>query len=289
MEALKMEPQAIVLETLEQYHQHPALGCSGVKEILRSPKHFHHRYILGNRRDETEALRFGTIAHAAIVEPKRFLESYVIEPKFVGKTKDGRDSERSAAAKEMRAEWEASLEADAILVTQDDADAIVGMIESVQGHPDACAALKNGIPERSYYATLRSPSGRELRMKTRPDYVRDDGPLVDLKSTINAGFDAFRSQIRKMDWDTQAAIGTDIVEALTGKREDFIWIAVEKEPPYCCAVYVANDVPIEIGRKFYRRAMDTYIQCLDEDRWPFQQQAQNMDSPYWAMWDEGAL
>lgn len=275
-----------ITETMEQYHSSPGLSASGVKELLRSPKHFHHRYILGNRREETEALRFGTIVHAAIIEPQRFLNNYVIEPKFVGKTKDGRDSERSAAAKQMRDEWFSSLEPDAILVSQEDADAIVGMIESVQGHPDACAALKRGIPERSCYADIAMPSGQTVRMKSRPDYLREDGTLVDLKTTMNAGFEEFRAQIRKLEWDTQAAIGVDVLHAITGKRQDFVWIAIEKEPPYCCAVYVANDVPLEIGKRRYVRAAETYLRCLETDRWPFQEQAQNMDSPYWAMFTE---
>jgi exodeoxyribonuclease VIII len=208
----------------------------------------------------------------------------------VGKTKDGRDSERSAAAKQMRDEWFTGLEPDAILVSQDDADAICGMIESVQGHPDACAALKRGIPERSCYAEINLPGGyRAVGMKSRPDYIREDGTLVDLKTTIDAGFEPFRAQIRKFDWDTQAAIGVDVLKQITGHEQDFIWIAVEKEPPYCCAVYVANDVPLEIGRKRYRRAVETYLRCLETDRWPFQESAQNMDSPYWAMFEDGDL
>jgi len=53
----------------EEYRAHPALNISRLELISQSPLH----YKIG-MKDETEAMRMGTIFHMAILEPPIFME-----------------------------------------------------------------------------------------------------------------------------------------------------------------------------------------------------------------------
>lgn len=267
----------LVQESNEKYHSHPYLSFSAFKTLIdESPAHFEHRHILGNKDEPTKAMKFGTLAHAAIVEPQRFLDNYTIQPEFDKRTKVG---------KEGFAEWEASLSPNMIVMTKDESEKILGMIKSVQKYEKAANLLRGGIPEHSAYV-VDSEFG--IGMRARPDYIREDGIVVDLKTTVNAKLEQFTNTIfRKLHLQVQAAFHLRVLkQAMKFQPKGYAWLAIESEAPYCCAVYTPNEWVLEDGENVLRKGIALYKKCIERNRWPFQEEVQNISIPNWKLWEE---
>jgi exodeoxyribonuclease VIII len=123
-----------------------------------------------------------------------------------------------------------------------------------------------------------------LQCKCRPDWLLDDSSMmVDLKTTEDASPKAFQQSIAKWRYHVQAAWYLDGIEKATGKRpEQFIFIAVEKKPPYACAVYVADPQMVEIGGQTARADLDKLNICKAADYWPgYSDQVEVINLPPW--------
>lgn len=262
-------------EPAEVYHSTRAINSHGLITIAnRSPLHYYTQYIVGEKKEPTPAMKFGSTVHTALLEPEKFKQRMVLSPEC---------GKRSKADK---LEWEAfnaSLSLDAIVINSDEMKAIEGMLNSLMDHKIASGLLKDGIAEHSGYFEIDG-----LLCKIRPDYLRSDGVVIDLKTTMDASREAFSRQIANLHYFTQAAWYADGSSTILGKEIDTcIFIAVEKDPPYACAVYVTDPTVVEKGRFHWRKAFDIYKQCMKTNHWPgYQTEAQNISLPYWAMWED---
>ena len=72
--------------------------------------------------------------------------------------------------------------------------------------------------------------------------------------------------------------------ALTGKQHsEFIFLAVEKEPPYAVAVYEATHEMLHTAQKQIAPLLDVYAECLKTDVWPgYKDELQQIQLPRWA-------
>jgi exodeoxyribonuclease VIII len=62
-----------------------------------------------------------------------------------------------------------------------------------------------------------------------------------------------------------------------------VFIAVETEPPYLVAVYVASETMTSRGRIEYQTDLDTFRECLASDTWPgYSSSPLTLDLPKWA-------
>lgn len=249
-----------------------------LKVMLESPKLFHAHFVDKKmERKETHALHFGSAIHLALLEPRSFLDRYVVEPDLRRNTN---------AYKEWRA---AVLEGDptAILVTQDDMDNLQGMVESIMSHRDASAMLRKGTPELSIYNTVQMGE-IVVDGKARPDYLHENGDLIDLKTTRDAGFQAFRRQIWEYRYDVSAAWHHRLVEAEYGQKSDRYvwWVALEKTRPWDVCVYRANDMVMEKGTLGWQKAIRLYDEAIKSGKWAGKQEAaQDIDLPQWAQYE----
>jgi hypothetical protein len=261
------------------------VSSTGLRRLLKSPRTFR-AALDGPPVEPTEAMQFGTLVHQVILEGADFLKRYVVQPKFVGLTKDGRESELSAAAKEKREAWlTEQVLAGNIIVTQKEFDDIRGMLDSVLDHADAFALLKNGVTEVSGY--YRDPDTGIL-CRLRPDYISfEHMVLCDLKTTRDVEMEAFSKTIWNFRYDFQLAMyGEGAAQICQRKVEYHAFIAVEKEPPYECAVYLADEAMLEKGLQDYRRSLKMLRSCIDQGQWPrYQRSMQNIALPLWALRD----
>ena len=96
-----------------------------------------------------------------------------------------------------------------------------------------------------------------------------DDLIVDLKSTEDASAAGFSRSCANYRYHVQAAYYLDIANAVMDRRfTAFVFIAVEKSPPYQVAVYHADYEMIMAGRMEYRRLVDLYHECRVFDHWP---------------------
>lgn len=251
----------------EDYHAAPGVSKSGLDKLARSPAHYL-AYLREDRR-ETPALRLGRLIHSAILEPDSL--ALAIAPDCDKRTKAGKEAwagfERQAAGCQI--------------VTADEAEQVRRMRDAVYTHPAARRLLfAPGVAEASGW-WFDQTSGELCRC--RPDYRREDGILVDLKTTEDAG-SGFKRSCANYGYHRQAAFYCDGVEAITGERPaGFVFVAVEKSPPFAVAAYRLAPVDIELGRALYQRDLTTLAECKSTRVWPgYSEKIETLSLPTWA-------
>lgn len=256
--------------TNAEYHAHPAISKSGLDRIDQSPAHY--RAWLSEPRITTPALTFGSACHNYVLECETFENRYVVAPSGIDR--------RTKAGKEL---WEAftSEAAGREIISTDDMEKLVAIRASIIDHPVAEELLDHGSgkAEVSVFGVLD-----DVGVKCRPDWLREDGIVVDLKTTDNAGHSAFSRSVAKYRYHVQSAFYSDLLEAVTCEPvKAFVFIAVEKAPPYAVSVYELDAESLEVGRSAYQRNLDTFRRCLEANHWPAYSDAiETLTLPRWA-------
>lgn len=268
-----------------------AVNSSSLKYMLKSPNSFKASFFDGKTETTTEALKFGTLAHLAILQGSKFKDTYQVMPKFTGYTKSGEltDSLNCKEVKDKRSAWLAELPKDAVICTEEERDKLIGMVESIIKHPKAFKLLQQGKPEIVGYWNFKN--GIPCKMKA--DFISFNlNALVDLKTTQNCDAKYFSKQIENFRYDFQMQFYSNGIQAITGKApEHKIFIAIEKEPPYEVAVYEMAPQYEEAAEFDIQFCMDKLKQCLETNEWPSKQKEIEIIEPnHWFMKDyEGVL
>lgn len=233
------------------------ISKSGLDLINRAPAHYYERYLnpLATPQKETPALIIGSAVHCAVLEPEEFGKRYAVGPRVDKRTKAGKE------------EWEQFLQSSAGLICIDSETATLceRIMESVRKFPAANYLLKEGKAEEPIYWTDEAIG---VDCKARPDWLTSDNIIVDIKTTEDASPRGFAHSVKKYRYDVQAAFYSDGLEA-TSKRacEGFFFIAVEKTPPFLCAVYYIGNDFIEEARQKYQKNLLTYKLCKESGIW----------------------
>jgi hypothetical protein len=271
----------------EQYADAEGLRAGYLHDLRRSAMHMD--YYLKNPLKVTKALNFGKVFHAAVESPQRLREVLIVEPEFTGKTKDGRESAQSGEARAKKAAWYASLPKDAEVVTRDEETRLMGMLKALQDHKMACKILERGT--REVCAWTKDPETGEV-LKFRADFISEDNFLVDLKSTRDAHPSFFYHQMlsdRYPDnpfYALSAAHYTHIARvAGLCDPDNFLFIAVESEPPHAVNIFGLNHAHLEATDKRYRAPLTRlYAKCRKENKWPgYEEKIIEPDLPRWAL------
>lgn len=246
------------------YHADPAISASHLKAVMQSPYHYWRRFLDPKRppMEPTSAMRLGSLAHCAVLEPDELSKRYAIAP-------DRRSNAGKAAAVEMAANGiEAVSEPEMVLA--------FNMADAVRQHPYAAALLAHGKAEQSFWWD-DLPTG--LRCKCRPDWYQGT-TIVDLKTCQDASPAAFARSVATFAYHVQAA---HYLAGLHG-AERFVFIAVEKTAPYAVAVYELDHAAMALGRTMRDNALEVIATCKAADMWPGygDTNVQTLSLPAWA-------
>jgi hypothetical protein len=258
--------------SLKEYHSCEGWSKSKLDQVNTSVAH--HLYKKENPT-QTEAMIFGSVLHCLVLTPEIFATEFAILPVCDRRTKEG---------KEVYANFVAS-SGDKQVISLDFFEQATSMRNAIFGHKLASQLLRNGEAEKSFFWT---DERTKMLCKCRPDYLRDDGICIDVKSTNDASFRSFQKSIFDFRYHVQAAYFSDGVEAATGSKvTDFVLIVVEKEPPYGIMVYILDDNAIEKGREEYRKNLDTIVDWSNNpDKYktvyPISEDPIEISLPYWA-------
>lgn len=240
--------------TNQEYRAHPAISRSDLFKIKKSPAHF--RYEMDNPQPKTQPLIFGAAFHKYVLEPDGFTDEFVIAP-FVDR--------RTKAGKEQFEAFQIEASGRDIIML-DELSTIQGMAESIKSNKYAVAAL-SGEHERPFFWTDEL-TGEPC--KCRPDSLTMRGAvniIADLKSCTDASTDAFLRDCFKYGYDVQAAMYTDGVDHNTGIKCSFVFVAVEKTPPYAVNVLQADELFYRRGYDSYRELLGIYHNCKETGNW----------------------
>lgn len=234
----------------------------------RTPAHFKAKYIDKLIPDEeTPALLMGTLTHRCLLEPDTVTDAFYVKP-------DGMNYSTKAGK-----EWRDSHEGRPI-ITAEQASAINGMRDSVWRHPKASAILKASECERSAFV-----DDNGLLLKARFDALPRSGNVIaDLKTCEDADLDSVEKAMFNYGLFRQAAFYLRVAELLGLKRDYFVFVFVEKSPPYCVACYTPADVILEAGAMMVSRDLQQLRNCYETNRWPgYSEAVEPCSLPKWAM------
>lgn len=259
------------IKTPEYHSDKNAVNSSSLKKMLKSPLAFKQAF-WGEPTEPSDAMKFGTLAHLAILQGEKFRSKYVVMPEFESKTADGKpsDSKNTKYYKDQVSEWKKGIPEDAVICTTEERDKLFGMVESITKHPMAYELLKDGAPEICGYWRDEETG---IRCRMQGDFVSFNlGSLIDVKTTSDSDWNEFRKSVENYKYPFQMAMYAEGIKAITGKRpEHILWIAVESKPPYEVRVFELSPHYEEIGHYEFRSAMRKLKECIDSGKFEAEQ------------------
>lgn len=228
-------------------------GVSAHDLMLLDRSFSHYTEAKKNPRPATTAMRFGSAAHTWILEPEIAPDAIVVAPNVDRRTKAG---------KQAWAEFEETANG-RIIINEDEARHLAQMASAVATSPAAMAAL-DAAPWREHSVQFDLPQ-HGLRGRARPDACGHN-IIVDLKTTADASPSEFRRSCATFRYHWQACWYRDNLAPLLGEDTTFIFVCVERQPPYSVGVYTLDSEAMEAARNGIDRALRTYANA-GSDNW----------------------
>lgn len=249
----------------DAYHASPGISKSGLWTLYnRTPYHYRHA-----PQVETNAQRFGSAAHTAVLEPELFTARYTRGPD------DRRGNKWTAAQAEAASTGRECL-------TSGDYDDALRLRDALHKNPLVQRLVKDARIEASGYWI--DPETGEL-CRCRPDlYNPGLRIMADLKSTTDASASEWVKRVADYGFHVQEAFyrnGWEIAGG--GAVEGFVFITVENKAPFAHAVYELDLPSVAEGAAVARKALEVYRACRLADQWPgYAADVQALSLPRWA-------
>lgn len=238
----------------KEYRSNPAISRSELFKLKDSPEKF--KYAKENPPEPTAALVFGQAFHKIVLEPDTFDEEFAVAPVVDRRTTEG------------KAAW-AKFTEDSVGKTVIDMatyDTITAMAQSVLSAP-YCAKLLKGEHELPIFWT---DEDTDEDCKCRLDVLTKIGDklcIVDLKSAESCETETFTREAIKYGYDLQTAMYSEGVGNEYGELPMFVFIVVEKKPPYAVNILQTDELFYKRGYDLYRELLGKYHECKTEDDW----------------------
>lgn len=245
----------ITKESIKDYHAKPYLTKTKLFSLLtNTPMKF--KYLEEHPEPPTPAMAFGSALHKFVLEPDTFGEEFAIAPQCDRRTKEG---------KAIYAEFVENAKGKDI-ISADDMALIAEIDSAIKNHLRA-KFLLSGEVETSY-SWVDEATG--LDCQARPDSIvktADRIFIADLKTCTSADTDTMTAQAYKLGYDMQAAMFKEAVEKEFGLPCDFLFVCVEKEPPYLINILQADELMLQSGADRFREALGIYKDCIESGNW----------------------
>ncbi|MES0288338.1 PD-(D/E)XK nuclease-like domain-containing protein [Citrobacter freundii] len=290
----------------EVYHAANGISSTQVKDARVSLMFYHGRHVTKTiRRESSEALTFGSLAHTLALEPEKLHEEFAVFPgipaeaftttdsmkafirefnadkpkaeqlKLTGKKEELQAAIRAVSpeaifADEFEQQWCDSVDGKTIL-SREQLTLATAIQQALLNHESAGKLLRH--PSRSVetsYFGMDDETGLEVRV--RPDLeVEINGVRigVDLK-TISMGRvkqDGLRAKLHReiIDRDYHLSAG---MYCSVADFDQFFWIFVNKDEGYhWVAVIEASEDLLDLGLLEYQRTMRALANAYDTDCW----------------------
>ncbi|WP_244827653.1 PD-(D/E)XK nuclease-like domain-containing protein [Caballeronia sp. TF1N1] len=253
----------------ERYYALEALSASGIAKLLRSAAHY--RAWRDTPSPATPAMQFGTVVHGLVLEPER--DIVALAPTV---------ERRSNADKATWAAFEAQLDG-RIAMKQADFDRARRVRDAVFAHAGARTLLD--ASGQSEVTLLWHDDEQDTLNKARIDRLRDDGGIVDLKTTSDVTPAVFARKAANGQLYVQAAHYREgCARVLNAPSPFFAWVAVETDPPYGVRCYSTDDAGLTLGRKLAEQAAWIYAEAVRTGQWPgYPETVDPLPLPKWAL------
>ncbi len=255
-------------QTDTEYFASRALSKSAIDLLLECPA-LYKAWLEGTEEDQdSDALRFGSLAHMLILQPNEFAAEYAVTDLNLA-TKAGR-------------EWKSALPQDVTVCKMADYEKALLMAEAVREHPQAKCLFREYVAERPIYWEQNG-----IPCKAKPDIVSQIFGrrfCADLKTTESANPDAIRRSIVKWGYHRQAAWYLSGMESVGEPCEAFIFIFVEKSYPHLVTMCQLDDAALQKGREECEHAIKILKDCQKSGKYPcYTRDILTISLPAWAI------
>ena len=240
-----------IITNAEYHGRKTHLSSTNVRTHKKNKKQF--KYSLTHDLvKQTKAMADGTAVHAFFLERDKFDTDFVIKPADMRlNTKAGKDWAQEHQSK--------------IIIDSELGNNLYEMEKSFMDSPARLIYDKQGQSELSYFwDDLGLVKG-----KCRPDWISDDGNIVvDIKTTTDASPKGFQKSIANWGYHLQLGWYLRGLQKLGLPAKEFIFIAIEKTPPFSVGVYRANKDMITYANDEINNLVYDIDESLKSDDFP---------------------
>lgn len=239
-----------------EYAAWPAVRASTLNACARTMAHGRHAEVTGGK--DSNDLDYGTAFHAAVLEPERFQQEWLVAPVCDRRTREGKET------------WAAFLEeaAGKNIMTGNDGEIAKAMIGSVYANQAAADLLAGAIVRELSVVWRDDATG--LLCKARIDVLsRWEGwtTIVDLKSARDASRHGFSRAVVSYRYYASLAWYRRGLAAVSPADRRCMLIAVEKAPPFCTAVYELDEAALDKGDEEMADLLARYSEARASGVW----------------------
>jgi hypothetical protein len=244
------------------YHGHPALSSTQARLLLQPGGPALYRHAVDHTEPPKKAYDVGTAVHTKVLGVGSGVQTYPDDVLSKSGT-TGTDAARAWAA-EVRASGGVPLK-------REDYDAVEAMAKSLLAIPKARRVLELA-PDREVSVFATDPdTGVECRARfdVFPDFGGMAPIAADVKTTAK-GADprAFGRAAAEHGYPVQEAHYLDVLLWATGESVPFVFLVVEKAPPYLAAVRELPPDMREAGAIYAAHARRIHADCTEASVWP---------------------
>lgn len=224
--------------------------------LLENPRKFFWKYSPTRKLNEekTRSLKLGDFGHKALLDPSAW-SKLVIAKEFSGTG--------SRAAKQ---EWIASLPAGAIVITAEEKENTMRMVDAVLANPEARELLQ-GLPgHNEVHAYAQRPDG--IWLYGIIDRLIAGPGIVEFKTTSGGvDWDEFVWDVFNYNYHLALANYGEIISLLEKKPvTEMAWVVAQQVEPFSVRVhYPQHEDMLDIGRFDMQRAIDRWRYLTQKD------------------------
>ena len=254
-----------IISNAEYHGRKTHLSSTNVRTHKKNKKQF--KYSLTHELvKQTKAMADGTAVHAFFLERDKFDTDFVIKPADMRlNTKVGK-------------EWALEHQSK-IIIDSELGNNLYEMEKSFMDSPARLIYDKQGQSELSYFwDDLGLVKG-----KCRPDWISNDGNIVvDIKTTTDASPKGFQKSIANWGYHLQLGWYIRGLQKLGQPVKEFIFIAIEKTPPFSVGVYRANKEMITYANDEINNLVYDIDESLKSDDFPdYTPEIMDLGLPNW--------
>lgn len=259
----------------------PSLSASGCIDLVWEDgcpaKFFENSYLNPNRAPEefSNEKAMGTATHVAVLEPDLWNKKVVVL------------EYESYQKKAAQAERDDALASGRTPITLPQADKIQGMLRALRSHGVARDAFTEGKGEQTIVWK------DDIWFKVRIDWLKNHRRFaIDYKTCPSAHPSKFVTHAYSMGYLIQGALQCYALSTINDDKIslEYYYVAQERNPPYCCAVYKLTPDALEWGLRFVVKAKQMFMACLERNEWPmyreheypYQDRAFDLGLPHYA-------
>ena len=248
---------------IDIYHQLPYVGSSTLKKFAVNPSTCH---------DPVDGIpSVGNASHIYSLEGEaKFRETYAIMPAFPCPVDQNPKGWKNTNRYKDLVDSFLSMAGGKIVLSSDDATAVVEMDKSLRAHPVTKTIMNRGANELSIFWT---DPGTGLRCKARIDDYPGNGIANDYKTTNSMA--SFIGIYRRLKYEIQAGFYTMGLESCGEKIDAFVFCVAEFNAPFGVRTgrigmpEDENQIDrLQASKDEARRLLKLYKQCCDCGRFP---------------------